>query len=62
MICRVQMQPKKHTFALDDAEFTLPLRQHEVDQTDQEYIRRARSRYIMGGSMICAVCISLSLP
>ena len=32
MICVAQMQPRKH--ALDDADYTAPTRQHELDHTD----------------------------
>ena len=53
MLCKIsirvaQIQPRKH--GLDDAGYTAPTRQHELDHTDhtdhtdQEYILPERSR------------------
>ena len=41
MRCCLQIQPRKSV--LDRADYTAPARQHELDNTDQEYICPERS-------------------
>ena len=51
----IQIQPRKPV--LDHADYTAPTRQHERNQTDQEYACRERST---SRSVACAVCARVS--
>ena len=60
-ICIVQIQPRKHV--LDHAGCTAPIRQHEVDPTDQEYICRERPGSWTAGidDLICPRCENITV-